>query len=305
MAFGENSLLGSENGADMIWNPTSTVWNPFVTNPQFNPQNARFGGMHYIYVFRNESRRRQNNVRVGSYDGANRIFQFIYGAPNGARRSALTAITWVMLPLLEEGFELKSVEQGLIPSEATVKLRVNKPYERFATIADETEAPYTYVDEFNNSPDQFNYDDGDVDIYGDDMETLSDNDWFPYYSFSTSGSVTVLNDNAQAKDALDLINVVPNPYYAFSFYEQSRLDNRVKIINLPEECNIRIYNTAGTLVRSIGKDNTDTFLEWDLKNENNIPIAGGAYIIHVEAPGIGTKVVKWFGVTRKLDLDNF
>ena len=38
---------------------------------------------------------------------------------------------------------------------------------------------------------------------------------------------------------LDVINVVPNPYYAFSQYETSKLDNRVKITNLPEVCTIR------------------------------------------------------------------
>jgi len=46
-------------------------------------------------------------------------------------------------------------------------------------------------------------------------------------------------------------------------------------------------------------------LDWDLKNERNIPIAGGVYIIHVEVPGAGEKVLKWFGIMRPADLDNF
>jgi hypothetical protein len=29
------------------------------------------------------------------------------------------------------------------------------------------------------------------------------------------------------------------------------------------------------------------------------------YIIHVEVPGVGEKVVKWFGVMRPIDLDSF
>ncbi|MFT4662490.1 MAG: hypothetical protein ACI8XB_002780 [Patiriisocius sp.] len=300
MAFGENSLLGNQNGDDMIWNPTSTIWNENISNPEFNAANARFGGMHYIYVFRNESRRRQNNERVGTYDGANRIFKYIYGKPTGTRKSLMTAIAWTMLPLLDSDFSFLSPEQGLIPSKATIKLRVNKPYERFPTIGGVSDEQYLFEDGM------FNYDDDDVDIYNEpDMADLSLNDWFPYYRFKIDSESTSLENAVVASDALELINVVPNPYYAFSFYENSRLDNRVKFINLPEECTIKIFNTAGTLVRTLGKDNPLTFLEWDLNNENNISIAGGAYIIHIEAPGIGSTVIKWFGVTRKLDLDNF
>ena len=43
MAFGENSFLGGENGADMVWNPTSN----FVSNVG----TPLMGGMHPIYVF--------------------------------------------------------------------------------------------------------------------------------------------------------------------------------------------------------------------------------------------------------------
>ena len=45
--------------------------------------------------------------------------------------------------------------------------------------------------------------------------------------------------------------------------------------------------------------------DWDLKNERNIPIASGTYIIHVDVPGIGEKILKWFGVMRPVDLNNF
>ncbi|MFT4661057.1 MAG: hypothetical protein ACI8XB_001328, partial [Patiriisocius sp.] len=166
-------------------------------------------------------------------------------------------------------------------------------------------APFTYGGTGIGGDVITNYEDNELDIYGDEMEALSFNDWFPYYQFSTKGSTTTLNDLTAASSALDMINVVPNPYYAFSFYETSRLDNRVKLINLPEECTIKIFNTAGTLVRTLGKDNSLTYLEWDLNNENNIQISGGAYIFHITAPGIGETTVKWFGVTRKLDLDNF
>jgi hypothetical protein len=47
MAFGEDSWLQAENGADMIWNPTDKT----VTEGPFD--DTRLGGKHYIYVFRN------------------------------------------------------------------------------------------------------------------------------------------------------------------------------------------------------------------------------------------------------------
>ena len=70
-------------------------------------------------------------------------------------------------------------------------------------------------------------------------------------------------------------------------YETSRLDTRVRFINLPEECTISIFSVNGTLVRRYKKDNSLTYLDWDLQNAYNVPIAGGTYICHVDAPGIG------------------
>ncbi|MCH1588358.1 MAG: T9SS type A sorting domain-containing protein, partial [Flavobacteriales bacterium] len=107
------------------------------------------------------------------------------------------------------------------------------------------------------------------------------------------------------EDILEEINVVPNPYYAYSQYETNKLDNRIKIVNLPEECTVRIYNLSGTLIRTYNKANPLTYVDWDLKNEVNVPIASGVYIIHVDVPGVGQTIRKWFGVMRPIDLDSF
>ena len=116
---------------------------------------------------------------------------------------------------------------------------------------------------------------------------------------------TVTGDNPTLTNALDDVRVVPNPYYAYSQYETSKLDNRVKITGLPEVCTVRIYSLSGTLVRTFQKADPLTYLEWDLKNDRNVPIAGGVHIIHVDAPGVGEKIVKWFAVMRPVDLENF
>tara|TARA_B100000902_G_scaffold365033_1_gene385615 strand:+ start:77687 stop:81922 length:4236 start_codon:yes stop_codon:yes gene_type:complete len=131
------------------------------------------------------------------------------------------------------------------------------------------------------------------------------NNFNPVYEFNTDDLVSKTNDNSQAKSALDLINVVPNPYYGYSEYETSQLDNRIKITNLPKTSKIRIYTVSGNLIRTIKKSDDLTSVDWDLKNDNGIPVASGLYVIHVEALGIGEKILKWFGVLRPIDLDTF
>jgi hypothetical protein len=63
--------------------------------------------------------------------------------------------------------------------------------------------------------------------------------------------------------------------------------------------------TNGTLIRTIRKDNSQTFVEWDMKNQFNVPIASGIYLIHIDAGPIGQKVVKWIGSLRPVDLNAF
>jgi hypothetical protein len=148
----------------------------------------------------------------------------------------------------------------------------------------------------------------------------------PLYEFDIAqSSVASTGQTEAAKDALDLIRVVPNPYYAYSTYEKTRkdqLDNRVRVTNLPSKCTVSIYTINGTLIRQFKRDfqsdvsdglavvegqdfNQATTLDWDLKNTAGITVASGVYIIHVDAGYLGEKVVKWFGVMRPIDLDSF
>jgi len=117
--------------------------------------------------------------------------------------------------------------------------------------------------------------------------------------------VTITQCYPLPKPCLAICSIVPNPYYAYSSYETDQLDNRVKITNLPEKCTISIYTVNGIMVRQIKKDNTLTSVDWDLKNSAGIPIASGMYLIHVNTPGVGEKVIKWFGSLRPVDLNAF
>lgn len=161
-----------------------------------------------------------------------------------------------------------AANRSLLETEARIKVRVNKPYA------------------LNN-------------------ENPGSNNGRPMYKFTIDENAGVqTNNNPQAVSSLDIINIVPNPYYAYSSYETGKLDNRVKVTNLPEICNVTIFNMQGALIRQYAKDDALTSLDWDLKNHRGIPIAGGMYIIHVDVPGVGEKVIKWFGALRSPDLDN-
>lgn len=110
-------------------------------------------------------------------------------------------------------------------------------------------------------------------------------------------------DNEAAKNALDDIIVVPDPYIAYSAGEIAgissgdRDDRRIEFRNLPPKCTIRIYTIVGELVDTIEKDNTDNFAAWDLLSFEAQEVAYGVYIYHVDAPGIGTKIGR-FGVIK-------
>jgi len=150
-------------------------------------------------------------------------------------------------------------------------------------------------------------------------ETLLDNPLV--YEFDMHKFVPHFNDAEAASSALDLIRVVPNPYYAYSEYENDKFDNTVKITNLPDYANVKIFTLDGTLIRTLAIDNRtnnkgtslvdkngsiQNSLNWDLKNNASVPVASGIYIIHIEAPDLGEeRVLKWFGVMRPIDLETF
>jgi hypothetical protein len=251
-------------------NGRDMIWNP---TPNFNRPNdpyPAYGGKHYIYV-------------MGNYKGLpNRSFQGTKYDEGNLYKSKLQVTTPGTSPTTLAKREVMSqamwvipamvnpgfeFKNGVPPTEVTIKLRVRKPY----TVS-------------GNTP--------------------SGSNIAPIYRFNTSDIAPTMNAEV-GKKAMELINIVPNPYYAYSGYETSPVDSRVKITNLPKTCTISIYSLSGTLVRRIKKDDDLTFIDWDLKNNQRVPIATGLYIIHVDGGDLGEKVLKWYGVMRTLDLDSY
>jgi hypothetical protein len=128
----------------------------------------------------------------------------------------------------------------------------------------------------------------------------------PEYSFSLEGREAVSNQRDVACKALDLIRVVPNPYYAFSTYEDGQITTFSRITNLPQKAQITIYTLNGTLVKRISKANNDTFTDFNMRNDSGLPIASGVYLFHVKDLNTGCEeIVRWMCIMRPVDLDTF
>jgi len=119
------------------------------------------------------------------------------------------------------------------------------------------------------------------------------------FRFTTEGA---REDKALARNKLDDIRVVPNPYVATNVIEPAnptardeRGFRRIYFDKVPQKCTIRIYTTAGELVRTLHHDSSvdDGKVYWDLLTRDNIEVAYGLYFYHVDAPGIGTTVGKF------------
>jgi hypothetical protein len=283
IVFGENSWLSADNGRDMLWNPSSRIFNA--------GGDPVFGGMHYVYIMGSYNvtitvAGKTYVVDYPAYDGGAYFVTHINKAPAPVYKDyGFGSCLYVGMPLSIEGKQWLS-------NDVKIKIRIAKPYARYFAGT----LPQSYSD-------------------------TAENHCWPEYSFSTASIATGKQDATKLSSDLDLINVVPNPYYGYNDYERNQLDNRIKIINLPLKSTVTIFNLSGTMIRQFVVDksgiteprgstdgiNTDsqTSIDWDLKNFAGIPISGGVYLIHVKAEGIGERTIKWFGILRPTDLNSF
>lgn len=273
IVFGEDSYLSTDNGNDMIWNPSA----PKGTNG-FNPfdNSIVFGGRHYTYVL------------TSRYDSCKAFLTSLKKAAAGTsteHRKAYLPFQWVGIPLRNPEVPFKSLKDGLIPTTTRLRFRVDKPY-----------APFTAVDPASGFAKP-----GTTIFPGEETN--------PYYTFSTKDLTKSIRKGDAAIDSMmDRIVAVPNPYYGYSGYEKagSRFDTRIRIINLPAKVSVNVYTLDGVLVRSLSKSDPNVpYLDWDLRNSAGLPIASGMYLIHVNAEGRGEKVIKWFGALRPLDVTQY
>ncbi len=109
-------------------------------------------------------------------------------------------------------------------------------------------------------------------------------------------------DKTLAKNQMNRINVVPNPYIVTNSWEgenpyaTGRGPRVIHFTHLPSKCTIRIFNMRGQLVDTIEhetEDLADGGAVWDLRTKDDLDIAYGVYIYHIDAPGVGNKIGKF------------
>jgi len=306
--FGEDSYLQTENGRDMLWNPTNNYAAFNYQNPASLIDPTAFitrylwGGKHWFYVMGARTRQNMGVLKTTcfdplrksqggkAYDSCKTYYNILKDGSScfvnsDVQKQYLISIMhsayYTMCPVLTPRGKLNSVTQGIVPNETRIRIRIAKPYANLLTGA---EAP-------------------------EDIQ----NNGMPRYSFSTK-SISPDVAKTTGSEYLKDITITPNPYYAFSFYETSQLDNRVRIANLPPACKITIYSLDGSVIRRYNvaqpsysevNPRTQSYLDWDMKNEARVPVSSGVYLIQVDAGALGTRVLKWFGIMRPIDLDTF
>ncbi|MBL1213020.1 MAG: hypothetical protein HND52_06670 [Ignavibacteriae bacterium] len=118
------------------------------------------------------------------------------------------------------------------------------------------------------------------------------------YEFVTIGAEI---DKEKAKNNLDDIYVVPDPYVSNAswekplFYSAGRGERRIDFVNLPTKCTIRIYTMSGVLVKTIERNAAEEngAESWDLTTEDGLTVAFGMYIFHVDGFELGEKIGKF------------
>ncbi|MBP7333296.1 MAG: hypothetical protein KA963_01120 [Candidatus Cloacimonas sp.] len=126
-----------------------------------------------------------------------------------------------------------------------------------------------------------------------------------------------------AKDNMDHIMVIPNPYIGRSSFDGRRENDekgdksrRLWFINLPKRCTIRIYTLAGDLVQTLEHDGAqendiitiskaattgiaaDGMHSWDLLTKNRQITAPGVYLFSVENKADGKNKVGKFVIIK-------
>lgn len=118
------------------------------------------------------------------------------------------------------------------------------------------------------------------------------------FTFTTVGD-TVDQEKARAEFSSEPY-VVPNPYVAYASFEPERFavsgrgERRIEFRNLPQSCTIRIYTVRGELVQSLDHDGSNAgMIAWNLRSKDNLDVAPGLYIFHVDAGTLGSKIGKF------------
>ncbi len=119
------------------------------------------------------------------------------------------------------------------------------------------------------------------------------------YTFITKGQY--INNDLAKQQFSEEPYVVPNPYVAAASFEPQRFavmgrgERKIEFRNLPANCTIRIYTLNGELVQTLRHDGNinNGVVEWNLRNSDQLEVAPGLYIYHVDGGETGTYIGKF------------
>ncbi|MEL6143529.1 MAG: hypothetical protein AAFU67_18155, partial [Bacteroidota bacterium] len=225
--WGENSVYNGQdlgNGFNIQNNGADMIWNPSDVLVEF-PPDLPVSALNFPSGG-------QHFVYVTNqpYDGGVRLegrLEARPGSPIPNRKfNAVRDITWAVFPFRIPGTQLLSYADGIIPNDVTLKLRVDS---------------------------RFDFAEGEPEFNGHGA-----------YQFSIDGKMADLEDgnDALTERWMDMINVVPNPYYGSSAYEDrtSVFDKVIKVTNLPPRAVVTIYSLDGKFIRQYNRDETPAML---------------------------------------------
>lgn len=289
--FSENSIYGGNEDIDSLFATNKGVGRDMM----FNPTSDFF----VDYPFEAPIPTTLWNLAMGGqhyvyvmntpYDSCAELRTALENPAKTKKAQQLKYVTWagmvMELPPLDEDVttQMLSYSDGLIPNDVTVRIRISNPYG---------------VQSFTG-----------------------ENAGHGAYELDFTGLEPTPIETGEENDPLAMVNVAPNPYYAYSPYETSQFTQRVKITNLPGECTVTIYSLDGKFIRQFKRDEVGIDykaagrsnpainqgqiypdIEWDLKNSRGIPISSGVYLIHVVSEDLNAeRTIKWFGINRKFD----
>jgi len=135
----------------------------------------------------------------------------------------------------------------------------------------------------------------------------------PSQESSLNGNAMVVIPSTAIQRTVGKVAVVPNPYRGdidYSSYNPAwekpppgrpwlEQDRRLQFINLPAQCVIKIYTSAGDLVETIVHDDPEKgFEDWDMTSYVRQAIASGIYLFTVEDTRTGEVQVGKFVVIK-------
>ncbi len=108
------------------------------------------------------------------------------------------------------------------------------------------------------------------------------------YRFSMKGASFA----PESGEDMQHIRAVPNPFFVSSSFK-----NKIMFTHLPERCEIRLFNVAGDLIRTLQHNDGSGVTFWDLKNDEGLAVAYGLYVFVVKTPD-GQKFTGKLAVVR-------